>query len=123
QIRYRAIGARRAQEHSHFVTASHQLPCHVAAQEPRRSRDQRGHMTLTLPSFAWEFCSRGTPVSSALRVAFRWPLTKGPTSREKDSHHLLPISFRASATFRCEAAASEFAEFDPPFPGEITIPS
>jgi len=47
----------------------------------------------------------------------------GSTSREKDSHHLLPISCRASAVFRSKAAASGFAEFDPSSAREITIPS
>ena len=123
QIRYRAIGARRAKKHPHFVTASHQLAGHVAAQEPRRSRDECGHTTLTLSPFACASCSMWTPVSSTLRVAFRWPLTKSSTNHEKNSHHLLPISFRASAVFRRKVAAYKLVEFDPPFAGVITIPS
>src|SRR5205085_10773716 len=97
---------RRAKEPANFVTASHLLPCHMAANKPRRAGDQRGHATLTLPSLAWHSRSGRTPAASAPGVV-RWPLTTGSTSREKDSHHLLPISFRASSIFCCKSRSEE----------------
>src|SRR5260370_16954720 len=66
QIRNRAIGARGAQKHAHFVAASHKLPCHVAAQEARRPCDHRGHPPFTPSSFP--------PPSSSTRCPFSSPL-------------------------------------------------
>src|SRR5260370_24684466 len=118
QIRNRAIGARGAQKHAHFVAASHKLPCHVAAQEPRRACDQRGHATFTPSSLARASCSTRWPVSSTVCAAFRSPLTTGSTNLENNSHHMLPIILRASAELDCTAAA-----IVPPGASVMPIPS
>src|SRR5438552_7298867 len=123
QIRNRAIGARSAQKHAYFIAANHQLPRHVAAQEPRRACYQRGHATFTLSSFALVSCSMLAPMSLELRAASNPPLKIGSPIRENASHHMLPMSFRTSAIFRCQAAAFGAAEVGPRFPWVITIPS
>src|SRR5229473_2046092 len=124
QIRDRAIGAGRAQQHAHFIAAGHQLPRHVAAKKSRRSRDQRGHATFTPSSVACDSCSTGTlDFSSALWVARPSRLTIGSIKRERSSHHALPISFRASLVLCNEAAGSGFAELDSPRASESTQPS
>src|SRR2546427_9156675 len=123
QIRNRTIGARRAQKYAHFVPAGHELSCYVATQEARRACDQRGHATFTPSSSARASCWTRTSIAWALGAEYCSALTTGSTIRENDSHHVLRMSLRASAIFRCKAPASGVAEFAPPFGGVITIPS
>src|SRR5882762_3380445 len=123
QIRNRTIGARRAQKNTHSVAAGHQLPCHVAAEESRRACDQRAHATLMPSSSSFATCSRCTaeaPAAGRLRCS---PRSTGSTSREKDSHQILPIRLRASAVFCDKVRAAGSAAFDSPRAGEITHPS
>src|SRR2546421_6294724 len=60
--------------------------------------------------FPYTTLFRSTPLSPVFRAGLRWLLRAGSTIREKDSHHFLPIIFRASAVFCCKAAASGLAE-------------
>src|SRR4029077_10097129 len=105
QIRNRAIRARSAQQHAHFISARYELPRHVATQKTGRACNQRGHATLTPSSFACDFCSRGREASPPLRATCRLPLTMGSRSREKDSHQMFPINFRASTVFWTKVSA------------------
>src|SRR4029077_3269518 len=85
--------------------------------------DQRSHATFTPSSLARDSCSAGALFSFALRTALLSPLTTGSIKREKDSHHALPISFRASPAFCNETDTSVSVEFDSLLASDITIPS